>query len=384
VPASVATPGSEKRYFRGTHRIRSPEETWERIVPAFERIGITRVADVTRLDRLGIPVFQSVRPASRNLSVSQGKGATPAAARVSAAMESVEMWHAEDLDRLGHLERVTLSLEEMRYRNPIRQKELRWMTGTRSFESVPLEWIEARSLTRSRPGWLPRDMVELDFTTGELFRPQMFVRNSNGLASGNDVQEALLHGLCEVVERHAWYLAQVQPERLVALDPDTLDSPALEELVDAVRAVGWKLGLYDITWEAGLPTAFAKLVAPDLPVVWHGSGCHPSPEVALSRALTEAAQSRLTYIAGARDDLVALASGARFERSFETFVEPPEARTLAEVEDVSTERVDDDVERTVARLAALDLEAFWIDLTHPELGIPVVSTFVPGLKEMHG
>jgi len=212
----------------------------------------------------------------------------------------------------------------------------------------------------------------------------MFVRNSNGLASGNDVQEALLHGLCEVVERHAWYLAQVQPERLVALDPDTLDSPALEELVDAVRAVGWKLGLYDITWEAGLPTAFAKLVAPDLPVVWHGSGCHPSPEVALSRALTEAAQSRLTYIAGARDDLVALASGARFERSFETFVEPPEARTLAEVEDVSTERVDDDVERTVARLAALDLEAFWIDLTHPELGIPVVSTFVPGLKEMHG
>jgi len=101
----------------------------------------------------------------------------------------------------------------------------------------------------------------LDFTSPEFFRPQMFVRNSNGLASGNDVHEALLHGLCEVVERHAWALAQLEPERMVAIDEASLGSPALRELVDAVRAAGLKLGMYDITWEAGLPTALPALMS---------------------------------------------------------------------------------------------------------------------------
>lgn len=372
---------SRKRYFLGTHRTRSPDETWERISPCFERVGITRVADVTRLDRLGIPVFQSIRPASRNLSVSQGKGFTPAAARVSAAMESIEMWHAENLDRVPQ---VTLSLQEMRYRNPIRAAQLRWMTGARALESAPIRWVEARSLTRERPGWLPRDMMELDFTATELFRPQMFVHNSNGLASGNDLHEALLHGLCEVVERHAWYLGQVEPQRMVAIDEGSVDSEPLREVIGAIRDAGLKLGMYDITWEVGLPAAFVKLVAPDMPAVWHGSGCHCSAEVALSRALTEAAQSRLTYIAGARDDLVALAKGATFHRSYDEFVEPAPARYFREIEDLSSTCVDEDVECVVARLAALDYEAFWIDLTHPELGIPVVFTHVPGLREMHG
>jgi ribosomal protein S12 methylthiotransferase accessory factor len=372
---------SPKRYFLGTHRTHSPDQTWSRIAPLFERMGITRVADVTRLDHVGIPVFQSIRPASRNLSVSQGKGLTPAAARVSAAMESVEMWHAEDLDRVPQ---TTSSLQEMRYANPVPHEKLRWMFGARPLWSHPIRWVEAKSLSEDRSGWLPRDMMELDFTASEVFQPQMFVRNSNGLASGNDIHEAILHGLCEVVERHAWSLAQEDSNRLVAIDAETVDSEHLQEIIALIRAANLKLGMYDITWQDGLPTAFVKLVAPDLPVVWHGSGCHTSPEVALSRALTEAAQSRLTFIAGARDDLVPLAKGARLHRSYDEFVEPEPARSFAEIKDDSSPSVDGDVTRVVERLTRLGYESFWIDLTHPDLGIPVASTFVPGLKEIHG
>ena len=62
-------------------------------------MGITRLADVTGLDRIGVPVFQAIRPLSRSVSVSQGKGLDPDAARASALMEAVETWHAERIDR---------------------------------------------------------------------------------------------------------------------------------------------------------------------------------------------------------------------------------------------------------------------------------------------
>ena len=78
-----------KRYRLGTHRVRPPEETWDAVAPLFPKVGITRVADVTRLDRLDVPVYQAVRPSGRSLSVSQGKGITAAAARASAVMEAI-------------------------------------------------------------------------------------------------------------------------------------------------------------------------------------------------------------------------------------------------------------------------------------------------------
>ena len=130
-----------KRFRLGTHRVRPPEETWEALRGVLPRVGITRVADVTGLDRIGIPVWQAVRPASRSLSVSQGKGATPAAARASAVMESIELWHAEDL---SHLSRVVLSPREMRYDNPIPLSSLRWTFQPPEVAVVPIPWVRAR------------------------------------------------------------------------------------------------------------------------------------------------------------------------------------------------------------------------------------------------
>src|SRR5690242_848779 len=87
---------NKKAVLVGTHRVSSPEETLARVSPMLPHIGITRVAEVTWLDRIGIPVFQAIRPNSRNISVSQGKGVTRALAKVSGIMEAVELWHAEN------------------------------------------------------------------------------------------------------------------------------------------------------------------------------------------------------------------------------------------------------------------------------------------------
>ncbi len=76
------------------HRTCSPQETISQIEPYFEKIGLTRLADITGLDRIGIPVILSVRPNSTFLAVDAGKGITPEAATASAAMEYIERYHA--------------------------------------------------------------------------------------------------------------------------------------------------------------------------------------------------------------------------------------------------------------------------------------------------
>lgn len=367
-----------KAYVRGTHRIRSPEETWDWIAPILPRVGVTRVADVTRLDVLGLPVWQAVRPASRNLSVSQGKALTPEAARVSAAMESVELWHAEDLDPVP---RARMPMREMRSFNPVDLSALPWRPDARRLDALPIEWVRARSLTRDHTAWLPRDLVELDFRLRETFRPNFFHRNSNGLASGNCLEEALLHGLCEVIERHGLWVDHQDPERRTALDPDDLGDDELEGWVERARGQGFRVALWDVTWEAGVPTMMADLVAPDLANVWRGSGCHPSPRVALSRALTEAAQARLTYISGARDDLQILAPGTPPADSFERFREPEPQGRLADVPSLSSDRIETDLERVAQAVDRAGYEPWAVDLSREELGVPVVRVVAPGLKE---
>src|SRR6201999_785112 len=78
---------------RMTLRSRDPEETLRLLLPHLERHGITRLANVTGLDRIGIPVYQAIRPNSRGLSLSQGKGVDEVSAQVSALMESLECHH---------------------------------------------------------------------------------------------------------------------------------------------------------------------------------------------------------------------------------------------------------------------------------------------------
>jgi YcaO-like protein with predicted kinase domain len=376
----AAARATAKNFHAGTHRVVPPGETWERLRGLLGRAGITRVADVTALDRIGIPVYQAVRPASRNLSVSQGKGATPDAARASAVMESIELWHAEDL---GHLPRIVLSPREMRYDNAIPVDSLRWRAGLApEVAALPLPWVRARELGgEEREAWLPRGMLELDFTQPEAPGLDLFQITSNGLAAGNCLEEALLHGLCELVERHALHLAEHEPHRRVPLRADALDSPWLREPIARIREAGMKLALYDVTWELGLPTALVDLAAPDIANVWRGSGCHPDPAVALSRALTEAAQSRLTYISGARDDLPLFGGQERAQQIFDDFVEPAATRRLEDLTDVATASVAADLDAVVERLAAHGFEAFWVDLSRPDFGVPVAAAFVPGLKD---
>ena len=117
-----------------------------------------------------------------------------------------------------------------------------------------------------------------------------------------------------------------------------------------------------------------------------GAGCHPDHAVALARALTEAAQSRLTLIAGSRDDCPPayyFAGSGILERSRRSFapLDQPGQRLFADVVHVPGESIDEDVAHELDALKAIGApQVILVDLTRPDIGIPVVRMVVPGLE----
>jgi len=364
----------------GTHRAASLDATWRRFAKARTRAGITRLADLTGLDTIGIPVFAAIRPMGRSLSTQQGKGITADAARISALMESLETWTAEHL---------ALPVVHGSYRAlKDRAVDIRRLPRPRGRLDLGLRrrWVEGWDLVHGRAMLVPEQAVTLDttFTT-----PPAFDISSNGLASGNVLVEAIVHGLCEVIERDAeaaWRRAG--GDRRIVLD--SITDPICRGLIDRITAAGARVFVWDLGCDVIPVIGCAIMEDPNEPAwralgFYQGFGAHLVPEVAIARALTEAAQTRVTYIAGGRDDF--------FPFDYARTTDP---ELLAEIWDRLTTPCDepalfDELSRTATRGLGEDLEVLVdrlraagseqvivVDLTHPELRVPVVKVIVPG------
>ncbi|WP_438014919.1 YcaO-like family protein [Sorangium sp. So ce315] len=390
---SGAPPPAPKRYLAGTHRFISPDETVERVRPLLPAMGITRIADVTGLDTLGVPVVMVTRPNARSIAVSQGKGSTLAAARASGVMESIEQWHAEHIQlplKLG-------TVSELRHRHRLLDvHNLPRLSVVDYHDHLRLFWVAGLDLVTGAPTWVPFEVVHTDYALPLLAASGAFVMSSNGLASGNHPVEAVSHAICELIERDAatlWRLSGQEQRRRTRVDLSTVDDPGCRALLEQVERAGVVPFLWDITSDVGVPAFCCTLVerAPNLyrpiaPMV--GFGCHPSRGVALLRAITEAAQSRLTVITGVRDDVRARGNGPdddlREARRFleEHAGEAPQ-RSFDDAPDHAGETLDDDVAWEIERLRTAGLhQIVAVDLTRPELEIPVVRVVIPGLESL--
>ncbi|MGW5048414.1 YcaO-like family protein [Streptomyces griseoluteus] len=291
-----------KAYFDGTHRTRHPDETWEAIRPLLLAYGITRVADVTGLDDLGIPVTMAVRPLARTLSVAQGKGATLAAARVSGAMEAIEVWHGE---RAVPTAEVRAPADGLGLDLPYPVTALESHPGSLVTGRTVLDWITARSaLPDGEPTLVPAACVQLGREAHGRWRLHLPSASTNGLASGNTRAEAVVHALAELVERDTISALADGSGHGRLIDPGTVEDEHCAALIDRVRAAGAWLELWHLPNRFEVPVISCYLWREDQPALLvSGSGAHLDPQVALSRAITEAAQSRLTQITGSREDI---------------------------------------------------------------------------------
>ncbi len=376
-----------KVYRGGTHRSRRPEDTLATFLPQAGRIGITRLANVTGLDTIGIPVYMACRPLSRSIAVSQGKGLTPQEAKVSAFMEAAETWHGETITAPLKM----ASFEELRRDHSVIDVEGLPRSRLGAFApSQQILWVEGEPLAGGEPLWVPLELVSTNYTLPQPQGSFAFPANTNGLASGNTFAEAALHALCELIERDAlslWRLAGAEARAATKLDPESIDSTSCRTLLAHYARAGLDVGLWDVTSDLGVPV-FCCAVADHSDTAVEaelGAGCHPDREVALLRALTEAAQSRTTRIAGSRDDYVpeSYDSAAKLARNRTARLwlsDPPRLR-LGEAPNLSGETIGGDLERVVARLAASGIDqVVAVDLTKPDIGLPVVRVVAAGLE----
>ncbi|MGI9500524.1 MAG: YcaO-like family protein [Geminicoccaceae bacterium] len=372
----------------GTHRSATPEETLARLEALLPALGITRLANITGLDCIGIPVYMACRPNSRSLAVFQGKGIEPAAAKVSAAMEAVETFHAESID----LPLKLASYEELRYTHAVADIARLPFSRDGLFDPMqPILWIEGEDLLSGIEKWLPFELVHANYTLPSLTGSGSFAATTNGLASGNHILEALCHALYEVIERDAvtlWRLAGEDHQRARRLDAATIDDPACRQLLEQLMTAGIDVVVWDVTSDIGVPTYLCLIAgrseatgAPEF-----GAGSHLCRDIALARALTEAAQARTTYIAGSREDITAAhyaseAREQRFATAREIVEEQAPGLPFDQAPTYEFDGFEHDLDAVLSALAAVGIEeVLAVDLTKPNLRIPVVRVVVPGLE----
>jgi ribosomal protein S12 methylthiotransferase accessory factor len=381
---------------QGTHRSQNLQDTVKQALRLAPVMGITRVANVTGLDCVGIPVVMVCRPNSRSVAVSQGKGIDLDSARASGLMESAELYHAETISLPLRL----ATYEEIRYQHKVVDvEELPRSSGSRFHPNLRLLWCEGRDLLSGEKILVPYEMVHTNYTTPLPDGYGCFAASSNGLASGNELIEAISHGICEVIERDATILWKLSPDERKLdedrLDLSSVDDAVCQEILGKLERAGLSVAVWDVTSDIEIATFACFIVPREESTMWHssvavGHGCHPARQVALARALTEAAQARLTLISGVRDDFGReiydeLLGADVLKATRQRDLTSVPTRRFQDIPHWDGETFEDDVEWELKclRKAGVD-RVVAIDLTKAEFGLPVVRVVVPGLEPIFG
>ena len=378
---------AKKMFVDGTHRIKPPQETLETIQPYFEKIQLTRLADITGLDRIGIPVVLSIRPNAKMLAIDSGKGFDLTAATVSAAMESLERYHG-DFVELPY-EFVTYEQLQKKY-NTIPVDRLLLSRYSIFSPKVPEKWTMGWDLLNQEEVPVPLELVVGPHCqTGPSLGS--FYQSTNGLASGNHFIEAVCAGLYEVIERDSigcHHLAVRSPNyRPKRMDISNLNFPLVKRLTDKVEAAECGLVLYDMTHDTEIPIFKALIYDKVVHSIGNcgGYGAHLDPEIAMVRAITEAIQSRAVFIAGSRDDFYSLpfqyqraidvngVTSLRLDRDQIVPVPNPIHKV--------TSAFESDLNILLKQVRAIGIKQVIVnDLTLPGLDVSVVKVSVPGME----
>lgn len=356
-------------------------ETVEKILARKQEFGITRLGAVTGLDLIGIPVAQVTRPASRSVSVNQGKGLTYAEAAISALMESLEGWASERIpaERIWQAELGAMNIDGI------------WshlLSGGGASDPVPLSWIAGWDIMFGTARPVPLALVDTDYVLPSP-HPHWLERNTTGIAAGTSLQAAMTHACLEILERHGYAFAMRRPHFFdrFQISTDTIRTGTAGDIVARLAGRGFATGVWTIPSDHGLPIYWCQVMegadaVPLAPLPASGFGCDVSHDRALTKALLEACQSRLGAISAAREDVIG------------SFYEPASIdelavwrRTLSQggmpyPETEPTGRGENALKRALDALAAAGATAIIAVVLHSDESIPlhVVRMVAPPLE----
>jgi ribosomal protein S12 methylthiotransferase accessory factor len=374
------------------------------------QIGVSRVARVTGLDRGGVEVACAIRPGGHVLQVSNGKGLDAQSARAGALLEAAELWAAENPDpsRL-----VVASFSELEAQGIAAWPFAEELLGDAPFSpALRIAWIEARVLAapptdrlhsnhwhtnhlrgRDRTVLVPAALVHCVSANGPWLGPAVHRWTSNGMGAHPDGELALRHALLEAAERdglsralpHGFRQRDLQRRKL---DPSSLVhvAPRVAALIAQLGVSGLTAHLFDLRPERtgarwmGLMLAGALLIDDDagpIPLA-AGYACASTLDGALSGALLEAAQSRLTDVHGAREDIDAADRDA--SRALAQAANRASPRTLLDARELQRGLEESSAQLTERFVAAGFTRVAAIDLAPRDLAARVLKIVAPGLR----
>ncbi len=372
-----------KSYTHELDKLVSPQETIQTVRDKLKKTGPEILLKTLRIDtgRLGIPVYLSLcgTDAVRMIGTKKqmGKGCTAEQAEASALMELVERYSFFKFIRESHFietsyrclkeqaldfKYIPLSIHDP---DPFDEK------NRICFEELPLKWAWAFDLNQGREVFIPMDWFYL-------------IHEYNGPAAGNSQEEAVLQGLCEVVERHVSSFITHEKRPTPTLNPTTIKDPAAQDLINKFKQNRIKVYLKDFSLDTGIPTvgalAYDPVTFPESSEIIFTAGTTTHPEKSVIRALTEIAQlagdfqNRTTY----------RATLSKFnqleEASYLTSIHEEVDRSS--LPNLSNRNFYQEIKSCVAALHKIGLDVFVVNVTHPQIDIPVIYTIIPGAHFM--
>lgn len=404
----------------GTSRIQPVEETLKKVNPLVKQIGITRVADITDMDRLRIPNYSAVLPGTEDyIWVYSGKGPTKNHAKASVIMESIERFSSlpanyEGKILTGKYKELSKSYDVLKYDEVIEPLSFQLT------DEMNMDYCIGYDLISEKDILIPSSLAIFRYNPNPpSINPYSFF-HTNGLASGNVMEEAICHALCEVIERDAVSIAEFSSsafqyhllktiengflnngilirslESKNFIDDNTvysdidlngLDYPPVKKIVREFHKCQISLKVKDITTEIGIPTFIASSVEwvnHDYGYLVEGHGTHPDSRIALMRAITEVSQSRAANIQGSRDDLRKMKYDPQNsdENKSWQFMASPKKKAFTEVNSFYNDDILDDIKLILGNLKNKGFKnAIVVNLTNSRLQVPVVRIIVPGLE----
>lgn len=403
---------SQKKYFfDGGYRTIAPEETWKNyshlvspitgmvqsVVPSSNGCSYTFKALRNRKN-LKAPKYLA---AGKFLAVSGGKGKTESQAKVGALCETLERlstaFRGDEVKKRGCYRALKgdaihpyscLLFSEVQY-----QTRKTWNQTCHLFHTIPspfdetteIEWSPLWSLTEKCWKWLPTAYCYFGYPFRS-DRERFCTGDSNGCAAGNTKEEAVLQGFFELVERDfiaLWWYSRLQRPQV---DLESFQEPWIEHFLSQYKALGREVWVLDLTFDLPLPTmvAISRKIGSEKEAILFGFGTHLDAKIALSRALTEMSQS----VGGTEEEEVyskKRQGGPEWLRKAHC-EENPHLLPMSPFKKYSdypiyqTEDLAEDIRYCQRLLQNKGLEMLILDLTRPEISLPVVRVVVPGLR----
>lgn len=344
-------------------------------------------------------------------NASSGKGASEAQAKASALCEALERYSGEAHGQevripgsyramlAGHGNAVIHPNAVMHYSDRQYADRKLWNDRKSKFNVVPdpldedaeIDWTPIWSLTEERHKYLPTQLLYFKAKAGTSSDAFYSVGCSNGNASGNTLEEAVLQGFFELVERDAVALWWYNMLRMPGVDLDSFGESWFRELRTHYGTLGRDLWALDITTDLGIPAfaAFSALREGEQEQILFGLGCHLDPRIALQRALAE--MNQMLGIADSKEvdgtkrieDQEVLSWLTRATRANQPYVVPDPAVQLRKRSDYSLQHSGElllDIETCRKRVEGLGMEMLVLDQTRADIGMPVAKVVVPGLR----